>query len=90
VVHQSDGFSLDAPNNGIKIPSYIKIGPSKSDQCAGQALKQNRISLGLDAAGFIPGEELASAGIQYGIATASSDCRIGINARKRFSSFWWF
>lgn len=61
-----------APNNGINIPSYIKTGPSKSDRCVAQALKKNGISLGLDAAGFIPGEGLAAAGIQYGIATASA------------------
>jgi hypothetical protein len=40
--------------------------------CVRSAFSNNALALGLDAAGFIPSEGLAAAGIQYGIATASA------------------
>ena len=44
---------------------------TKSVKCLQEALGKNGISLGLDAAGFIPGESQAAAGAQLGVAGAS-------------------
>jgi len=44
---------------------------TKSVKCLQEALGKNGISLGLDAAGFIPGESQAAAGVQLGVAGAS-------------------
>jgi hypothetical protein len=45
---------------------------TKSVKCAQEALGKNGVSLTLDAAGFIPGEGFAAAGVQTGVATASA------------------
>ena len=41
-------------------------------QCASQAAKKSAVSLGLDAAGFIPGESIAVSSIQVGVGLAST------------------
>lgn len=62
-----DPFGLDKKNPCT--------GPNCTDFkplfCAGDALKNNGVALGLDAAGFIPGESQLAAAAQTGVAAAS-------------------
>lgn len=45
---------------------------TKFVHCFQQATGKNGVSLALDGAGFVPGEGIAAAGVQYGVATASA------------------
>jgi hypothetical protein len=66
-----------APNNDPDNARILALAQgisrdTKFAKCFDETLGKNGVSLGLDAAGFIPGEGLAHAGYQYVIALASS------------------
>jgi len=74
------GYTYDLTPQHVHF-DVVAIAPNKHSNpvpiqglspCARSAFSNNALALGLDAAGFIPAEGLASAGIQYGIATASA------------------
>jgi hypothetical protein len=56
-----------------RIRSVVKgvAQETKPLQCAQNSLGNNGIALGLDAAGFVPGESQAAAGVQVGVGVAS-------------------
>lgn len=66
------GVSLDSDNQRILQLATNVANQTKFVHCLQESEGKNGIALGLDAAGFIPGEGLAHAGVQYGIALASS------------------
>jgi RHS repeat-associated protein len=70
--------SIDSPGTQfvstmkMPLPNYQSNYPDYSSLfCGGDALKNNGVALGLDAAGFVPGESLFAAGVQTGVAAAS-------------------
>jgi RHS repeat-associated protein len=64
---------FDDPDNArILAFAQAMSTDTKFVHCFQEALGKNSLSLGLDAAGFIPGEGLLAAGTQYAVATASS------------------